>query len=74
VVKMLMLVFWVVTPCGLVSVEHFSHENGGSISLRNIGIHMQVHMALQPRRPASIYLFTLSVVENLKEKREVNLL
>jgi hypothetical protein len=33
-VKMQMLVFWLVTPCGLV--------DGGSMFLRNIGVYVQV--------------------------------
>jgi hypothetical protein len=44
-VKMLMLVFWVVTPCV------FSPEDEGSFFLENVGIYLQVHMALLPRRP-----------------------
>jgi hypothetical protein len=39
-VKMLMLVFWVVSP-----------EDGGSIFLRNIDINQQIHTILLPRRP-----------------------
>jgi hypothetical protein len=58
-----MLVFWVVTLCGCVgtidnnvSEEHtasFRAEDGGSIFLQNVGIYLQVHTALQPRRPTS---------------------
>jgi hypothetical protein len=45
VVKMLMLVFWVATPCGLVGrYEHtastFSPEDGGSMFLRNAGVYL----------------------------------
>jgi hypothetical protein len=61
---MMMLVFWVVTPCGLVGrYQHFggmyytafffSPEDEGSMFLRNAGIYLQVHMALLPRRPTS---------------------
>jgi hypothetical protein len=52
------LVFWVVTPCGLVvgsikvSEEHtacnFSPEGGGSMFVRNVDINLQVYTALQP--------------------------
>jgi hypothetical protein len=44
-VKMLMLVFWVVTLCGLVG--------GGSMFLWNAGIYLQVYMALLRRRSTS---------------------
>jgi hypothetical protein len=64
-VKMLMLVFWVVTPCGLVRRYHrfggtytSGPEDGGRMFLRNIGVYLKVHTALQPRRPTStFYLF-----------------
>jgi hypothetical protein len=64
-VKMSMLVFWVLTQRGLVGRSNVSEENtasifraevdfsaedGGSMFLRNFGITVQVHMALQPRR------------------------
>jgi hypothetical protein len=44
-----MLVFWVVTLCA----SFFRAEDGGSIFLQNIGIYLQVNMALQRRRPTS---------------------
>jgi hypothetical protein len=57
-VKMKMVVFRIVTPCGLAGVYErfritycFSPEDGGSMFLRNVGTHLQVHTALQPRRP-----------------------
>jgi hypothetical protein len=31
--------------------QHFSPEDGGSMFLENVGIYLQVHMALLPRRP-----------------------
>jgi hypothetical protein len=49
-VKMSILVFWVVTPCGLVD-RYQRFGDGGSMLLRNIGIYLRVHVALQPRRP-----------------------
>jgi hypothetical protein len=57
-VMMLMLVFWVMTPCGLTGDyqhfggthclyrQHFSPEDGDSIFLANVGINLQVHTAL----------------------------
>jgi hypothetical protein len=32
----------------------FSPEDGGSIFFRNVDVYLQVHTALQPRRPTSI--------------------
>jgi hypothetical protein len=55
-----MLVFWLQHRVDLqadwnLSEEHtvsiLGPEDGGSISLRNVGIYLQVHIALQPRRP-----------------------
>jgi hypothetical protein len=48
------LVFWVVTPCGLVGrYQRFGGtysvlcpEDGGSMFFRNVGISLQVHTAL----------------------------
>jgi hypothetical protein len=62
--KMSMLVFWVVTPFGLVgryqsfgeNTASFSPEDRGSMFLRNVGICLQVHMASQPGRPTSTTL------------------
>jgi hypothetical protein len=52
-VKLPMLVFWVVTPCGKVDrYQHFggfNPEDGGSVFLRNVDIYLQVYTALQPR-------------------------
>jgi hypothetical protein len=66
-IEFLMLVVWVVTPCGLVDRRRyqcfggtycpiFRAEDGGSIFLRNVGIYLQVHTVLQPRRPTSTSL------------------
>jgi hypothetical protein len=50
------LAFWVVMPSGRVgkyqlSEEHYvSPEDGGSMFLRNVGIFLEVHTVLQPRR------------------------
>jgi hypothetical protein len=63
-----MLVFWAVTPFGLVNVseEHtisiFSSEDGSIMFLRSVGMYLLVHTALQPRRPTP----TSSPRENLK--------
>jgi hypothetical protein len=60
VVKIMMMVFWVVTPCGLVggtsvSEEHtasiFISEDVGSMLLQNADTYLQVHQASQPKRP-----------------------
>jgi hypothetical protein len=68
---MSVLVFWVVKPCGLVGRYQrfegtFSPEDGDSIFLRNVGIYLQVHTALQPRRlisatPDCLAIFILYV-------------
>jgi hypothetical protein len=50
------LFFWAVTPCGLADrnfretyLSIFSSpEDGDSMFIRNVGIHLEVHMALQP--------------------------
>jgi hypothetical protein len=59
---MSMLVFWAVTPCGLVSRNHHfggtyclhlqprSPEGRVSMFPWNVGVYLQVHTALQPRR------------------------
>jgi hypothetical protein len=41
-VKISMLVFYVVTPCG------YFPEDGDSMFYRNVGIYLQVHTASQP--------------------------
>jgi hypothetical protein len=41
-----------------------SLQYGGSIFLRNVAIYLQVHMALQPRKPASA-TFTAVKTKNL---------
>jgi hypothetical protein len=64
-VKMSMLIFWVVPPCGLVNrYLHFggtyclfSPEEGGSVFLRNFGGYLQVHTALLPKISTSIPYF-----------------
>jgi hypothetical protein len=35
----------------LTQLSQFSPEDGGSMILWNVGIYLQVHLALQPRRP-----------------------
>jgi hypothetical protein len=55
VTKTSMVVSWVVTPCGILGTykrfgETYCPEDGGSIFLRNVGIYIQVHTALQPRK------------------------
>jgi hypothetical protein len=54
-VKMLMLVFWVVMPCGLVGRYQLSPSSALKLEmfLRNAGIFLQVHTVSQPRRPIS---------------------
>jgi hypothetical protein len=47
--KMSMLVFWLVKPCGLVGRSDQS-EDGNSMFLRNFGIYLQVNAAWHPRR------------------------
>jgi hypothetical protein len=73
--KMLMLVFWVATPCGLVVdinvlQEHtasiFNPEDGASMSLGNIYIYLQIHMALLPKKPTSTGI-TLNKQKDLSE-------
>jgi hypothetical protein len=51
---MSVVVFWVETLYGLVggyqrSEEHYTPEDGGSMFLRNVCIHLQVHTASKPR-------------------------
>jgi hypothetical protein len=57
-----MLVFWVVTPCGLQGryqrfegtyCLHHQSWSQSSILLPNVGIYLEVRTALQPRRPTS---------------------
>jgi hypothetical protein len=60
---LLMLSFWVVTPCGRVGrYQRFGgtyclyfqgRRVWGSMLLWNVGIYLQVHTTLQPRRPTS---------------------
>jgi hypothetical protein len=68
-VKMSMLLFWVVTPCGIVgryqrfgwtcclhlqpSSVIFRTEDGDSVFLRNFGIYLRVHTASQPKSKTS---------------------
>jgi hypothetical protein len=53
-VKMSLLVFWEVTPCGLVGrYLRFSTEDGGNMFFRNVGTYLRLHTALQPRRLTS---------------------
>jgi hypothetical protein len=60
VVKISMSDFWVVTPCRLASRyqcfrgTYCFPEDGNSIFLQKTGIYLQVHTALQTRRPTSM--------------------
>jgi hypothetical protein len=45
-VKISMLAFWVVTPCGLVSSADTNVSEGNSATIFSL----EVHTALQPRR------------------------
>jgi hypothetical protein len=66
-VKMSMLVFGVVTLCGLVgeyrwferNIRGFSPGGGGSMFLRNVGIYLQVHMTSPSTRQQRIDLVLL---------------
>jgi hypothetical protein len=49
-VKMSVLVFWVVTLCGLTA-SIFSPKGGSSMFLQNFAIYLRVHVALKPIRP-----------------------
>jgi hypothetical protein len=49
-VKLSLLVFWTMTPCGSIN---FSPEYGGSLFIRNVGIYLQVHTTIKPRRLTS---------------------
>jgi hypothetical protein len=51
-----MVVFWFVTPCRLWG--EYCPEDGGSMLLRNVGTHLQVHTASQFRRLPSITLLS----------------
>jgi hypothetical protein len=54
--------FRVLMPCELVfgGGDDFSAEDGGSMFLRNFGVHLQVHATTQPRRPT----FTKGIFAN----------
>jgi hypothetical protein len=51
-VKMLILLSWVVMPCGLVGrhILPSCPEDGGIMFLWNIGVYLELHTSLQPRR------------------------
>jgi hypothetical protein len=54
-----MLIFLVVTQCGLVDNQHFGGtycraEDEGGMFLRNVGIYLQFYTALPPRRLKSV--------------------
>jgi hypothetical protein len=58
--EILLLVFWVVTPCGLAGRQRFGatycfhlQGNESDIFLKNVGSYEQVHTASEPRRPPS---------------------
>jgi hypothetical protein len=53
-VKMSMLIFWAVTPCGLegtVFRRNILPPSSDSMFYRNVAMYRQVDTALQPRRP-----------------------
>jgi hypothetical protein len=55
VVRMTVLLFWVEMLCRLTGrYQHFGAEDGDIMFLQNVGICLQVCMALQLRRPASL--------------------
>jgi hypothetical protein len=65
--KILMMIFWIVTPCGLVGryqrvretyYLYFSPEDGYSMFRRNVGIDLQVHTVLLPIRHHGVYVFS----------------
>jgi hypothetical protein len=77
-VKMAMLVFWVVTSCGLGNryqrfgetyCLHFSPEDGDSMFLRNVVIYLHFHTALQTRRPTSTKACSVGLLVELVSKR-----
>jgi hypothetical protein len=55
-----MLVFWVVMLFGLVA---YRAEDGGSMFFWKVGICLQVHTALQPRRPTLNFIVTAPKIE-----------
>jgi hypothetical protein len=63
VVKMSVLI-WVVLLYGLVPASIFIPEDGDSMFLQNISIHLWVHMVSQPRTTtSSVYIELLSRIE-----------
>jgi hypothetical protein len=56
VLKTSMLLYWFVTPCGIVGRHqrfgetYCLHRQGDSMFLQNFGIYLRVHTASQPRR------------------------
>jgi hypothetical protein len=64
-VKMSVL-FWVVMPCGHVGrYQHFR----GKYCLQNIGIYLQVHMALKPRRTSCVMVIQLIAYNTTQSDR-----
>jgi hypothetical protein len=53
--EMSILVFWVVKQCGLVGTYI-------PLFLQNVGIYLQVHMALQPRRPTLMWEIIMTML------------
>jgi hypothetical protein len=56
----------VISGHNLVLIVQVTAKNGGSMFLQNVGIYLQVHIALQPRRltttnPVSVYFCTWSL-------------
>jgi hypothetical protein len=49
-VKMPTFVFWVIMPCGSQS----RYQDESSMFLKNVGIYLQAHTVLQPRKPTSM--------------------
>jgi hypothetical protein len=62
-VKMSMLVFWAVRPCGLAGSYR---DDGGRLFLRNVGNHPQGHTASQPTKsPSTSFVPSSSVVASI---------
>jgi hypothetical protein len=61
--------------CGIVgwySYQRFSSEDGGGIFLRSVGVYyLQVHTALQHRRPTSIFIEDIPPRKILKPHTKV---
>jgi hypothetical protein len=68
--KVKLLLFWVVTPCGLISRLTFgetyctSPEDEDSRFLQNVGIHLGIHTPWQNQNN----IFTAVITSNLTQK------